>query len=63
MVRVPKYVADVRSKFICFPGGSLEQASSITVMQDSGGYLGTMAKFGPLVSSDSCGGVRGCWRG
>ena len=37
MVVVPKYGADVRSQFIFFPGGSLDQVSSTTVMNDSFG--------------------------
>ena len=44
VVWVPKYVADIRSKFICFPGGSLEQASSTAVMSDSLGVLGNYGK-------------------
>ena len=40
-------------------GGSLQQASSTAVMYAFlGGYLGTMAKLGPLAKSDSCAVVR-----
>ena len=49
-------------KFLCLPGGSLIQASSMAAMYISFlGYIGTTAKFVPLARRVSCTEVRG-WK-